>query len=257
MDSTGAILGPLLALGLALIFSARHVFLFTLVPGLGAALCITLLVREKPHDPGPPKAFIANAKALPRDFRRFLAGVGLAGLGDYSNTLLILWATQAWTPRLGAAHAASLAIGFYVGYNVVYTACCSVAGRLADRYSKQHVLAAGYALAVIPAVGLLIPGASYAKFALVFGAAGVYMGFWETVESTTAATLLPAEVRGVGFGVLATVNGIGDVLSSILVGFLWLASPRAAMVFVIATTVAGAVVIASTRSTGARLQGET
>ena len=104
---------------------------------------------------------------------------------------------------------------------------------------------------MIPAVGLLLPGDSYAKFALVFGAAGIYMGFWETVESTTAATLLPAEVRGVGFGVLATVNGIGDVVSSIVVGSLWVVSPHAAMVFVIAATVAGALVIASTHTTEA------
>ena len=249
MDSAGAILGPLAGLALALVFSARHVFLFTLVPGLCAALCIALMVREKPHDPGPRRAFVANARALPKEFRRFLAGVGLAGLGDYSNTFLILWATQAWTPRLGSARAASLAMGFYVGYNVVYTACCSVAGWLADRYSKRYVLAAGYGLAVIPAVGLLVPGDSYAKFALVFGAAGVYMAFWETVESATAATLLPAEARGVGFGVLATVNGAGDVVSSILVGCLWVASPRAAMAFVIAATVAGALLIASTRAT--------
>ncbi len=250
MDSAGAILGPLAALGLALVFAPRHIFLFTIIPGLCAALCVTLLVREKPHVPGPQKAFIANARALPQDFRRFLAGIGLAGLGDYSNTLLILWATQAWTPRLGASHAASLAIAFYVGYNVVYTASCSLAGWLADRYSKQHVLAAGYGLAVVPAVGLLIPGDSYAKFALVFGTAGLYMGFWETVESSAAATLLPAEVRGVGFGVLATVNGIGDVVSSILIGALRVASPTAAMGFVIVTALAGAFVITSTRRSG-------
>jgi len=247
MDSAGAILGPLAALGLGLVFSARHVFLFTLIPGLCAAACIALLVREKPHVPAPRRAFIANVRSLPKEFRKFLTGVGLAGLGDYSNTLLILWATQAWTPRLGAAHAASLAIGFYVGYNVVYTACCSVAGWLADRYAKQLVLAVGYGLAVIPAVALVLPGDSYAKFALAFGSAGLYMGFWETVEGTAAATLLPAEVRGVGFGVLATVNGLGDVVSSILVGLLWAISPRAAMGFVIATTLAGALVIASTR----------
>jgi MFS family permease len=246
MDSAGAILGPLAALGLALVFSARHVFLFTLIPGLCAASCITFLVREKAHVPAPRKPFIANARALPKDFRKFLTGVGIAGLGDYSNTLLILWATQAWTPRLGAANAASLAMGFYVGYNVVYTGSCSLAGWLADRYAKQHVLAVGYGLAVIPAIALLAAGDSYSKFALVFGSAGLYMGFWETVEATAAATLLPAQLRGVGFGVLATVNGIGDVLSSILVGLLWVASPLAAMVFVIATTVVGSLVIAST-----------
>src|SRR5882724_4761629 len=58
MDSAGAVLGPLLALTLALIFSARHVFLFTLIPGLLAALTISFLVRENPHEPGPPQAFM-------------------------------------------------------------------------------------------------------------------------------------------------------------------------------------------------------
>ena len=247
MDSAGAILGPLLALALALAFSARHVFLFTLVPGLFAALAVTFLVQEKPHEPAPARAFLDSARALPADFRRFMAGVGLAGLGDFSNTLLILWATQAWTPRLGSARAASLAMAFYVGYNVVYTVSCSVAGWLADRSAKNRVLAAGYALAVIPASALLVPGDSYAKFAVIFAVSGVYMGFWETVESTTAATLLPASIRGVGFGTLATVNGIGDVISSILVGSLWVASPHLAMGFVIVTTAAGALVIATTR----------
>jgi hypothetical protein len=70
------------------------------------------------------------------------------------------------------------------------------------------------------------------------------MGVWETVESTTAATLLPAEVRGTGFGLLATVNGIGDLVSSITVGVLWTISPTAAMGFVIGTSLIGAAVIA-------------
>lgn len=246
MDSAGAILGPLVALFLATAFSARDVFLFTLVPGVIAALLITLLVREKKHDPGSPRPFSASVRALPTTFRRFLTGVGIAGLGDYSNTFLILWATQAWTPRLGAARAASTAMAFYVGYNVVYTASCSLAGWLADRMPKHRVLAFGYALAVIPALVLLVPGDSYSKFAIVFGVSGLYMGFWETVESATAATVLPERGRGAGFGVLATVNGIGDVISSVLVGALWTVSATAAMGFVIVTSLAGAALIAST-----------
>ena len=204
-------------------------------------------MRESAHAPGPKKRFIDSAAGLPKDFRKFLSGVGLAGLGDYSNTLLILWATQAWTPRLGAGRAASVAMGFYVGYNIIYTLSCSIAGWLADKYSKPRVLGMGYAFALVPAVALLLPGASYWKFAIVFATAGVYMGFWETVESAVAAMLLPAESRGVGFGVLATVNGIGDVVSSVLVGCLWMVSPAAAMAFVITTTVAGALVVATRR----------
>lgn len=246
MDSAGAIVGPLLALLLATVFTPRHIFWFTLVPGIAAALLVALLVKERAHDRGPPRPFLASTRALPRRFRRFLGGVGLAGLGDFSNTLLILWATQAWTPRLGAERAASVAMAFYVGYNVVYTASCSLAGWLADRFAKHRVLASGYALGVVPALTLLVPGDSYAKFAVVFGMTGIYMGFYETVESATAATLLPSEVRGAGFGILATVNGVGDVVSSILVGALWVSSPHVAMGYVIATTLAGALLIAST-----------
>jgi MFS family permease len=245
MDSAGAILGPLLALVLATTFSARSIFVITLVPGVAAALLIAFAVREAKRAPKrTPSSFRASLRGLPKDFRRFLAGVALAGLGDYSNTFLILWATQAWTARLGPKAAATTAMGFYVGYNVVFTASCSLAGWLADRLPKPYVLAFGYSLALVPAVALLTAGDSYVKYAIAFGGSGLYMGFWETVESASAATLLPSPVRGAGFGVLATVNGIGDVISSVLVGFLWSASPRAAMTFVIATSLAGALLIA-------------
>ena len=251
MDSAGAIIGPLLALTLASFFTARQIFLVTLVPGILAALAIAFLVREREHAPGPQKPFIETARALPASFKQFLAGVAVAGLGDHSRTFLILWATQAWTPTHGAAHAASLAMAFYVGFNIVYTASCSVAGWLADRFPKKNVLAAGYALAIIPAAALLIPGDSYTKFAVAFGVSGIYMGFWETVENTTAATLLPADARGTGFGILSTVNGIGDVISSIAVGFLWVVSPALAMGFVIAATVIGATLIVSAKPSNA------
>jgi hypothetical protein len=103
-------------------------------------------------------------------------------------------------------------------------------------------------LAVPPAVALLLPYYTpvnpFASFAVVFASSGLYMGVWETVESTTAATLLPADVRGTGFGLLATVNGIGDLVSSITVGVLWTISPAAAMCFVIIMSLTGAAIIA-------------
>jgi MFS family permease len=246
MDSAGAILGPILSLVLVATVGLRWTFALTLVPGLIAALLITVLVREKPHAPRPHATLVGGMKLLPASFRKYLVGVGVAGLGDFSNTLLILWATQAWTATYGLSHAAKLAMMFYVGYNVVYTVSCFVSGRLADALPKHWVLATGYALAVIPAAALLWPGASLVKFAIVFGCSGLYMGVWETLESTTAATLLPEAARGVGFGVLATVNGLGDLLSSVLVGVLWVHSPVWAMGFVMATSLTGAAIIATT-----------
>ena len=243
MDSAGAVLGPLLASVLIITVGLRATFALTIVPGLMAALAIALLVREKPHVPGPAVPFLRGVRALPRGFRTFLVGVGLAGLGDFSNTLLILWTAKALAPRFGVEKGAAIAVAFYTGYNVVYALSCLLAGRLADRFPKHRVLAAGYTLAVVPAAALLTPGASLAKFAVVFGVSGLYMGFWETVESSSAATYLDDTNRGLGFGVLATVNGAGDLVSSVVVGALWVVSPRAAMTYVIVTSVMGAAVI--------------
>ncbi|HZK80081.1 MAG TPA: MFS transporter [Humisphaera sp.] len=249
MDSAGAVLGPCAALLLLGVLGTAHfhwLFAFTLIPGILAALCIALLVREKPHEPQHNAGLASGMRNLPTAFYRYLIGIGVAGIGDFSKTLLILWATQALTPRLGIQTAAEYAMLFYVGYNVVYTVSCYVSGSLADRFPKNHVLATGYALAVIPAVALMLPSISLIKFAVVFGFSGVYMGVWETVENSTAATVLPKNLRGTGFGVLATVQGFGDLISSIVVGCLWALHPSLAMGFVIVTAVVGAAIIAAT-----------
>jgi len=149
MDSAGAIIGPLLALWLVWLVGIRSVFVLTLVPGTAAALLIAFAVREKEHAPRPEARLWGSMKALPHDFRKYLVGVSIAGLGDFSNTLLILWATQAFTPEYGLERAAMLAMLFYVGYNVVYTVACYASGVLADRFPKKWVLGIGYSLAGI------------------------------------------------------------------------------------------------------------
>jgi MFS family permease len=249
MDSAGAVLGPLLTLILIALLGREHfrwLFVFTLIPGGLAALCIVFLVREKPHTPKPQASLFGGMTTLPSQFYRYLFGIGIAGLGDFSNTLLILWATLAWTDRFGREKAAALAMAFYVGYNMVYTISCYFSGVLADRFATNRVLAGGYAMAVIPAAALIWPGDSILKFAIVFGVSGLYMGVWETVESSTAALVLPRELRGSGFGLMATVQGIGDFLSSAVVGLLWSLHPQWAMSFVMATALIGAAVVLRT-----------
>ncbi len=248
MDSAGAVIGPLIALGIVAHAGVRSVFGFTFIPGILAALLIATLVRERPHEPQPRARLSTGIRALPAPFRRFLVGVGIAVLGDFSKTLLILWATQAWASEYGYARAAALAMSFYVGYNVVYTISCYLAGLFADRLPKNRVLAGGYALAAIPALALIFPGVSVTKFAIIFGISGLYMGVWETVESSTAAVFLPASIRGVGFGALATVNGVGDLVSSVAVGALWAYSPIGAMSTVVLTSIVGALIIGTSRS---------
>jgi MFS family permease len=160
---------------------------------------------------------------LPKTYRKFLVAVGLFGAGDFAHTLLILLATQKLAPALGAGKAASIAVGLYVLHNIFYAAFSLVAGWLADRFQKHHVLAGGYFLAALMAVGIIVMPFTVWTLALVFVSGGVYVAVEETLEDSFCAELVEESHHGMAFGVLATVNGLGDFVSSLVVGALWTA----------------------------------
>jgi MFS family permease len=127
MDSAGAIFGPALALILTACVGIRWTLALTLIPGLTAAFLIAFLVKEKEHIPRPKAGFREAMQTLPQTFRKYLVGIGIAGIGDFSNTFLILWATQAFGSRYGMTRGTVIAMLFYVVYNVVYTITCYAA----------------------------------------------------------------------------------------------------------------------------------
>src|SRR6185312_365560 len=159
--------------------------------------------------------------SMPKPYRKFLIAVGLFGAGDFAHSLLIFLATQKLTPTLGAAKASSIAIGLYVVHNILYASSAPVSGWLADRFKKPFVLSAGYALAAIMAVLVIVLPVTVWMFVLIFVLGGIYIGVEETLEDSLCAELVEEEHHGMAFGVLATVNGIGDFISSIGVGLLW------------------------------------
>ncbi|HTY86146.1 MAG TPA: MFS transporter [Candidatus Acidoferrum sp.] len=223
MDTVGAIVGPATALFLltALAHNYHHVFFVTLIPGLIAVVLITSLVKEKERKPVSHISFGERLRALPIPYRRFLVAVGFFGAGDFAHTMLILLATQKLTPTLGPSRAASIAVGLYVLHNVFYASFAPIAGWLADRFKKRFVLAAGYLLAAAMAGCVIVLPANPWTLAMVFLLGGTCNGLVETLEDSLCAELVGEEHHGMAFGVLATVNGCGDFLSSVIVGALW------------------------------------
>jgi MFS family permease len=223
MDTVGAIVGPATAFLLLPALHYRYPILFalTLIPGLTAAALIAVLVKEKERKPVPHISFGQRLRSLPLPYRNFLVAVGLFGAGDFAHTLLILLATQKLAPSLGNAKAASVAIGLYVAHNVFYATFAYVAGWLADHIRKPFVLAAGYGLAALTAVLIIVCPPTVWMFGLIFVTGGVYVAIEETLEDSLCAELVTENQHGMAFGVLATVNGIGDFLSSVVVGLLW------------------------------------
>jgi len=224
MDTLGAILGPLTALWIlqATNHSYRKVFLWTLLPGMIAVACFWLLVRERPVEGKERKSFFHGISSLPAEFRRFLIGVGIFGAGDFSHTLLILYAMKMLGSEYGMARAASLAVILYTVHNVFYAGSAYVSGWLSDHLPhRRAVLAGGYALAVVTALMLGTGTHSLWLLGGIFVLAGLYIGTEEALEDAVTAEIVPPEQHGMAFGTLAAVNAVGDFLSSLLVGALW------------------------------------
>jgi len=83
------------------------------------------------------------------------------------------------------------------------------------------VLAAGYGLAGGMTLLIIFLPATIWILAFVFVLGGIYIATEETLEDSLCAELVDTSHHGMAFGVLATVNGIGDFISSIIVGALW------------------------------------
>ena len=250
-DATGAVLGPLLAMFLlAQGVAPRHLLLVSVVPGILAFLAIALLVVEGPHVPRRARfSLFGELEGTGRPFRRYLSGILIFGCGDFSRTLLIFYATQHMTGSLFSLQGAAAAVALYVLHNAISALAAFPMGALADRMGHRRVIVGGYLFAAATTFGFALAPPSPGWLLFLFLCSGVYIAAEEVAEKAYAASLLPADRRGTGMGLLAATNGVGDMVSSALVGALWALFPEHAWGFGIAGALqfAGALRIASGR----------
>jgi len=251
-DTLGAVTGPVIALALlsllagreATALTYRQIFWITLIPGLLSALSFALFVKERARPVNHDINLFKTIGGLPTRFKVFLIGVGIFGAGDFAHSLLTLRAAQMLTPGMGAARAGQIAISLYVLHNVLYAGMSFPIGALADRIGKRGLLALGYGIAALMGIGWIVAVPSVWMLGLLFALGGTFIAAEDALEGALAADLLPEEVRGTGYGVLATVNGLGDFLSSVIVGALWTAvNPAAGFAYATVLFVVGAIVI--------------
>lgn len=237
MDTVGAIAGPLL--GVALLGWAqvlpwddsagpfRFVLWLSVIPGVLTVLAFLLLVKDPQHSPNPELKFFSSLRGLPVRFKRYLAAVGIFGIGDFSHSLLILATTQLLTASMGVVHAAQVAGLLYVGRNIVQVAVSYPVGVLADRCGHLPVLVVGYVLgaltAILTALAFWFSIDSVVMLGVIFFIAGLYVAVQEALESTVTAGMVSADTLTMSIGALGTVNGVAKFISSAAVGVLWTA----------------------------------
>ncbi|MFZ1128846.1 MFS transporter [Methanoregula sp.] len=221
-DTLGAVAGPALALVLVASMGIREILWLAVIPGILAFVAIWLFLRERDAAPHPrPRPLVASMRGLPLRFKAFLGAVLVFGIADFSQTLLIAFAIVSLTPSLGFIPATTLGVGLYLVRNIVYAAASYPLGLLGDRIGRRPMLIFGYAVAVATFIGFVIAPANVIVFGMLFAMCGIFIAAEDTLESALAAEMVEEESRALGFGALATINGVGDLVSSVMIGFIW------------------------------------
>ena len=246
MDNFGAIVGPLLALGLIAVIGVRESILLSVVPGFLAAAAIFIAITSAPklerHERPPLRLRVRPV--LRGELGRLLLAVSAFELGNVAATLLILRATDLLTPERGHDSAVKVALVLYAAYNLAATLASIPAGHATDRRGGIVVLLGGVLIFLVAYGGFAFTGSSVAVLALLFAAAGVGIGLTETAEHAAVATLAPENLRGSAFGALAAVQSFGNLAASAVAGALWtLVSPRAAFLYLGAWMLVSAVAL--------------
>jgi MFS family permease len=222
MDTVGAVIGPMLAVGLmALTHDDFHAtFWVAVIPAALCVLVIGVAVKDAPNtqpntQPRPARLPIhrADLARLPRAFWWVTGFAALLTLARFSEAFLLLRGENlgialAWTPALLAL------------MNIVYAASAWPFGRLFDNGHRRILLVAGIALLI--AADLLLAFGS-GPWAVAFGAIlwGLHMGATQGILSALVAHTAPADLRGTAFGCFNFASGIALLIASVMAGALW------------------------------------
>jgi len=218
LDTVGAFLGPLLGVGLMLLWANdfRAVFWVAVIPGVLAVALLVFGVREPAragaHKPATPISR-ANLSRLGRDYW-WVVGVGAVfTLARFSEAFLVLRAAQ-------GGIAIALVPLVMVAMNMIYAASAYPFGKLSDTFSHTRMLALG--LAVLIAADLVLATDDH-WVTVMLGVAlwGVHMGITQGLLARMVADVTPADLRGTAYGFFNLMSGLAMLLASVLAGLLW------------------------------------
>ncbi|MFZ5671647.1 MAG: MFS transporter [Pseudomonadota bacterium] len=219
LDTLGAFIGPLLAIGVMWLTADdfRAVFWIAVIPALLSAGLIIVAVRE----PERPKDLRQVRMPLHRDELKRLGAsywwvvviAAVFTLARFSEAFLVLRAQSLDLPLVFVPVV-------LVIMSLAYSLSAYPAGILSDRMDKTTLLI----------VGLLLLGAAdivlaYAQdpIGLAVGVIlwGLHMGFTQGLLAALIAETAPPELRGTAFGMFNVITGVALLLASVLAGALW------------------------------------
>ena len=218
LDTVGAFVGPLLAVGLMLWWANnfRAVFWIAVVPGVMAVGLLVFGIHEPEHQHATKDRNLIQWDTLDRLSSRYWWVVGFGAiftLARFSEAFLVLRAQRGGIPI-------AFAPLVMVVMNMIYAASAYPFGRLSDRMHHTHLLSLG--LLVLLGADLVL--AAHDHWSIVVtgvGLWGLHMGMTQGLLATMVADSVPADLRGTAYGFFNLASGLAMLLASVLAGFLW------------------------------------
>jgi MFS family permease len=218
LDTVGAFVGPLLAMGLMLLWANdfRAVFWVAVIPAVLSVALLAFGVREPEAPAGGKREFPIrreNLRLMGADYWWVVAVGGVFTLARFSEAFLVLRAQQ-------GGLAIALAPLVLIAMNLVYSVGAYPFGRLADRFSRPALLAGGLLVLIASDVLLALAGQGALLWAGI-ALWGLHMAMTQGLLAAMVAAAAPAHLRGTAFGVFNLASGIALLVASALAGWLW------------------------------------
>jgi MFS family permease len=218
LDTVGALLGPLLAVGLMLVWANdfRAIFWVAVIPGLMAVGLLLFGIQEPVHRQTDVRTNPIRRDNLLRLGSAYWWVVGIGAvftLARFSEAFLLLRAQHGGIPI-------ALVPLVMVAMNLVYAVSAYPFGKLSDQMSHMKLLTLGL-LVLIAADLVLAMSDHWAVVLLGVGLWGLHMGMTQGLLATMVADTAPVDLRGTAFGFFNLASGLAMLIASLLAGFLW------------------------------------
>ena len=213
-DNLGAFLGPLVTVLLFFTFqlNIRYIFYLAIIPGLFAVLMI-LLVKEGKSDSKIKSKIDIHIGKFPNAYWKYLMVIALFGIGNSSNSFLILMVKGEGLSLIDT-------VLVYALFNLVAALISYPAGSLSDRFGRKPILLISFVIFLVSYIGF----ASTSRILLVsvlFVFYGLFQGIFRSVGKTFAADFVPENLRASSIGWYSTVVGLSGLVANIIAGQLW------------------------------------
>ncbi len=218
LDTVGAFIGPLLAVGLMLLWSNdfRAVFWVAVIPGTLAVVLLCFGIREPNRQQGEKRINPVHWRELKRLSNAYWWVVMIGAiftLARFSEAFLILRAQQTGLPL-------ALVPLVLVAMNLIYAFSAYPFGHLSDRMSHTKLLVLGIVV-LIGADLVLALAVSWNAVFLGVALWGLHMGITQGLLATMVADTAPVDLRGTAFGFFNLFSGLMLLIASALAGWLW------------------------------------